>query len=252
MFFILSKILDFLMQPISWILILLIWMFISKNKKIKKRLLIISILTAVVFSNHFIYQKIVMAWQSKPLTIAKGNQYSAGILLGGFANFDKHNKGFFNEASDRFIETEKLYHQGIIQKILMTGGSGELIHHENKEADFIKNELITSGVAEKDILIENKSRNTYENAIFSKRILDSLQLKGPYVLITSATHMPRSINIFKKAEISIIPFPSDYRVIDSRISWQDIVIPDMKLLNEWSIILHEIIGLKIYQLTGKA
>ena len=194
MFFIVSKILDFLMQPISWILILLIWMFISKNKKIKKRLLIISILTAVVFSNHFIYQKIVMAWQSKPLTIAKGN----------------------------------------------------------KEADFIKNELITSGVAEKDILIENKSRNTYENAIFSKRILDSLQLKGPYVLITSATHMPRSINIFKKAEISIIPFPSDYRVIDSRISWQDIVIPDMKLLNEWSIILHEIIGLKIYQLTGKA
>ena len=64
--------------------------------------------------------------------------------------------------------------------------------------------------------------------------------------------MPRSIKIFKKAAMTVIPFPCDYHVINSHISWEGIVIPELKLLNDWAIIFHEIIGLKVYQLTGKA
>jgi uncharacterized SAM-binding protein YcdF (DUF218 family) len=227
-------------------------MFISKNKKIKKRLLIVIVLFSVLFSNRFIYQKIVLKWQPKPVTLPKGNQYTAGILLGGFTNFDINKKGFFNEASDRFIETVKLYHQGIIQKIVMTGGSGQLFFNEVKESDFVKDELIANDIPEKDIIIENKSRNTYENAVFSKRILDSLQIKGPYVLITSATHLPRSIKVFNKAGMKVIPYPSDFHVINAKLSVQDYIIPELKLLNEWATVFHEIVGLAVYQLTGKA
>lgn len=251
MFFILSKIFSFLLAPISWILILLIWMIISKSKPTKKRLSVIIICIAILFSNYFLYRKFVLAWQSKPVTLSKGSHYSAGILLGGFAAFDIDKRGFFTQESDRFIQTEKLYHLGFIQKIVMTGGSGSLINNELKEADFIKGELIASGIAAEDIIIENNSRNTYENAIFSKRILDSLHLQGPYVLITSATHMPRSVRVFKKAGLNVVAFPCNYTVINSHISWEEFVIPDLKLLNDWSIIIHEIIGLKIYQLTGK-
>jgi len=252
MFFILSKIFDFLMAPISWILILLLWMIISKSKKVKKRLSVLVIVIAILFSNSFLYKTFVLAWQIKPVTLVKGKSYSAGILLGGFAAFDIDKKGYFSESADRFIQAEKLYHQGFIQKIIMSGGSGALINNDTKEADFVKGELIASGVAEKDIIIENQSRNTYENAIFSKRILDSLKLSSPYILLTSATHMPRSIKIFKKAAIPVLPFPCDYHVINSHISWEEIVIPELKLLNDWGIIFHEIIGLKVYQLTGKA
>jgi len=252
MFFILSKVLSFLVQPISWILVLLIWMIFSKSKAVKKRLLISIICIAVLFSNLFLYQKFVTAWQTKPVTLSKGTQYSVGIVLGGFADFDINKRGYFSESADRFIQTEKLYHQGFIQKIIMTGGSGELINPEPKEAAFVKNELIASGISENDIMIENSSRNTFENAVFTKKILDSLQLKAPYILITSATHMPRSLQVFRKAGISVIAVPSDYHVINSHLSIDEIIIPKLKLLNDWGIIFHEIIGLKVYQLTGKA
>ncbi|OIQ97940.1 hypothetical protein GALL_199890 [mine drainage metagenome] len=252
MFFIISKVLSFLIAPIAWIIILLLWMIITKSKTAKKKLSVVIICIAILFSNYFLYQQFALWWQPKRVTLEKGNHYSAGILLGGFANFDIHKQGFFTESADRFIQTEKLYHQGFIQKIIMTGGSGALIDNEAKEADFVKNELIASGVAEKDIIIENNSRNTFENAVFTKRIIDSLQLKGPFVLLTSAIHMPRSVKIFQKAKINVIPFPTDFHVIDSKLNWDEYIIPDLKLLNEWQYTIHEIVGIVAYKLTGKA
>ncbi|MFZ8477648.1 YdcF family protein, partial [Staphylococcus aureus] len=85
-----------------------------------------------------------------------------------------------------------LYHEGKIEKILVTGGNGNLFLNEPDESSFLEKEFIRNGVKKEDIILEKKSRNTYENAIFSKKILDSLKLKPPYILITSASHMPRS------------------------------------------------------------
>lgn len=252
MFFLLSKLFDFLMAPVSWLVILIIFMIFSKSKKIKKRLRISIVCILLIFSNHFIYRTIVVAWQPKPATLDKGIHYSAGILLGGFVVFDVNKNGYFNDAADRFIETVKLYHQGFIQKIVMTGGSGLLVHNEAKEADFVKNELMANGISEKDIIIEASSRNTFENAIFTKKILDSLNLKPPYLLITSATHMPRSIQIFKRANIKVDQYPCAYDVVYSHLSVVELLLPDLKLFTSWYKIIHEIVGLKIYQLTGKA
>lgn len=252
MFFIISKILSFLLAPISWILILLIWMIFSKSKKIKKRLSVITIFVIILFSNNFLYRKLVLSWQAKPITLTKENHYSAGILLGGFAGFDIDKKGYFSESADRFIQAEKLYHQGFIEKIIMTGGSAALLNTEPKEANFVKDELIASGVAANDIVIENNSRNTFENAAFSKKILDSLQLKAPYLLITSAIHIPRATLVFKKAGLSVMPFPSDFRVINAIYSWDEYIIPNLKLLTDWSFILKEMIGIQVYKIMGKA
>lgn len=252
MFFTLSKVFFFLVEPSSWILILLIWMWVSHSKKTKQRLLILTLVIGYLFSNTFLYNKAVVAWQPKPVTLSPGKVYSAGILLGGLSGFDAQGRGYFNESADRFIETQKLYHQGFIQKVLVSGGSGLLVGNDPKEADFLKIQLIASGVLEKDIIVENMSRNTYENAIFSKRILDSLQVKGPYALITSAVHLPRSIKVFTKAGMTVIPYPSDYRGIASTYTLKDLLIPDLSLLKNWSILLKEIVGIKVYQLTGKA
>jgi uncharacterized SAM-binding protein YcdF (DUF218 family) len=252
MFFILSKVLFFLVDPSSWILILLILMWISHSKKTKKRVLILILFIALLFSNFFLYSKVVLAWQPEPVTLAPGKTYTVGILLGGMAGFDPQGRGYFNESADRFIEAQKLYRQGFIKKILISGGSALLIGTEPKEADFLKDQLIANGVAVTDILVENNSRNTYENAIFSKRILDSMQLKGPYVLITSAIHLPRSIKVFTKAGLPVVPYPSDYRGIESHYSLKDILIPDLSLFKNWSNLLKEMIGIIVYQLTGKA
>ena len=135
----------------------------------------------------------------------------------------------------------------------MTGGTGSLLQNEPTEVVFAEKELIRNGVKKEDIIFEDKSRNTIENAIFSKSILDSLKEKQPYVLITSALHMPRSLKVFEKAGYqNIVIYPCDYKVVDTKFSFEDTITPDIKLLKDWQYFLHEIVGTIVYQLTGKA
>ncbi len=252
MFFILSKVLYFLLFPISWIILLLIWRWRAKSATTRKRLLLLTVLIIVVFSNPFIYRSLMRAWQPAPVAISDTAHYSTGIVLGGLAYFDKNNRGFFSDAADRFIQTANLYHRGIIKKILVTGGTGNLLQREPPEAHFLKQEFINNGVNANDIIIEARSRNTHENAVFSKLILDSLHLVPPFVLITSAQHMPRSEAVFKKTGFNFITYPCDYRVADTRFSIGDTILPDITLFTGWGWFIKEIIGLGVYRLTGKA
>jgi uncharacterized SAM-binding protein YcdF (DUF218 family) len=193
-----------------------------------------------------------MYWQSAPVSMPDTARYSTGIILGGLSGYDRKNQGFFSLAADRFIQTANLYHRGIIEKILITGGTGSLLQREPPEAFFLKQEFIRNGVRENDIIIEPRSRNTYENAIFSKQILDSLQLKPPFVLVTSAMHMPRSEAVFRKAGVGFISYPCDYTVIDEGFDLTDYIAPDVVLLKKWSLLIKEIVGLVAYRITGKA
>lgn len=252
MFFILSKLLYFLLLPVSWIVLLLIWRWLARSPRVKKRLLVMTLAILVLFTNPFLYRSLVRAWQPELVRLTDSARYSAGIVLGGLSSYDRHDQGFFSLAADRFIQTANLYHQGIIQKIVISGGTGNLLQREPPEADFLRSEFIKNGIPGADIIVEQRSRNTYENAIFSKRLLDSLQLRPPYVLITSAMHMPRSEAVFKKAGFNCINFPCDYTVIDNRFDMDDYFIPNISLLVKWSWLLKEIIGLQVYRLTGKA
>lgn len=252
MFFTLSKILAFILAPVTWILLLLLISFIVKKLTLKKKLRIAVIIILIIFSNPYLFKKTVLWWQSKPVTLNASQHFSAAILLGGMAAFDKNNMGYFGENADRFIQTEKLYHQKFIDKIIVTGGSGSLLRQDIKEAGFIREELIKSGVAEKDILIESNSRNTFENAVNTKKILDSIQLKGPFILVTSAFHMPRSLKVFKKANIEVTAFPSDFIEIDTPFVIDSDLLPRLGLLTFWKIIIKEMVGTKIYELSGKA
>ncbi len=252
MFFILSKLLFFFIQPFNWILFLFILHLVTKNKRVKKRFLIASIILFVMFSNSYLHNEIELARQVNENGIEVGKQYEVGILLGGMAGYDKNNVGHFSGAADRFIQTNILYHQGVIKKILITSGSANLVYKQLGEADFIVEELIKSGVPAKDILKENKSRDTYENATFSKHIIDSLHLKGPFVLISSAFHLPRAMKVFKKVGLQVIPYPSAFVAVKKIYSWQDYILPSLNVLMEWDGTIKEIIGTVVYKITGKA
>ncbi len=252
MFFIVSKMLAFLLVPFNWIILLFVTFLIVKNKKIKKRLVVAMAVIFVVFSNPFLYKKAVYAWQINEPTITKGRQYEAGIVLGGMTMFDKNDKGYLNERSDRFTETLKLYHLGIIKKIVVSGGSGLLTGKEPPEANFLQQQFIANKVNPADIIVENKSRSTYENAVFSKQKLDSLNLKGPYVLVTSATHLRRSIKVFNKAGMPVVVYPSSFDVIDDKNSWSDFIWPNLKYMADWTAIIKEMVGILAYSVSGKA
>lgn len=252
MFFILSKILYFLLLPLVWVLILLIWRALSKSQQIRKRIGITIVSILVVFTNPLIYNWVCLSWQPYPVTLKPGTKYEAGIMLGGLSEYDKFGRGYFSGAADRFIQTANLYHQGYIKKIIVTGGTGSLNQDELGEAPFLLKELIANGVKDTDIIIDNKSRNTYENAVYSKQILDSMKLAPPYILITSGYHMKRSESVFKKAGIPCISFPCDYKVVPKDYDANRIIIPNVKYLADWPYIIKEMIGLLAYQLTGKA
>ena len=252
MFFILSKLLYFLLIPFTWVMLLLVWIAFAKSAILKRRLTIIAIVITVVFTNPWLYKQANLAWQPAKTTLNAQDTFDVGILLTGMIQFDHADVGYFGTASDRFIQTANLYHTGKIKKILITGGSGSLLHDYPSEAPFLKKAFLDNAVPEKDIIIEPLSRNTYENAVFSKKMIDSLQLKGPFLLITSAQHIRRSAAVFKKAGIPFEVFPADFRVVHDKFSPDDLFMPDAKLLKDWSHLLKEIIGLLAYKLTGKA
>lgn len=252
MFFILSKILFFLLIPFWWMVILLLLRWVIRNARWKKILGGISIVIGIVFTNPYLYRTANLAWQPPPVDLPLNRSYDAGILLGGMAGYDKYDRGYFGGSADRFIQTANLYHQGIIKKIIVTGGTGTISQKEPAEAIYLRTQLIANGVKTEDIIMESRSRNTYENAVYSKILTDSLQLKPPFILITSAQHMKRSISVFNKAAFTTIAFPCDYKVTPTRETFDNIIVPQISLLNDWSYLLKEIVGLSVYRLTGKA
>ena len=251
MFFILSKIFAFFLVPFNWILLLLIICIIIKNKQIKKRLLVTMFIVFIIFSNPFLYLKTLYAWQINTPKIEKGKQYHAGILLGGMSMFDKNGKGYFNDREDRFMQTLRLYNQGVISKILISGGSGQLFGKEPAEADFLRKEFIANHVPDINIIVENESRSTFENAVFTKHILDSLHLQGPYVLVSSASHLRRATKVFIKKGMAVAAYPAAFEVIDKTYSLEDFW-PNINVMSGWTNLIKEMIGVVVYIVTGKA
>jgi uncharacterized SAM-binding protein YcdF (DUF218 family) len=247
--FFLAKLSQFLISPNTWLILLLVWIYFTKNQRRKKRLAIVTVLSFLLLTNGALYKKIVHAWLPDPVTLNK--QYEAGIVLSGMAGFDKKGNGFFGYSSDRFIQTLKLYNQGFIKKILISGGDGSLNQKKPKEADFIYQELIKNKVPAQNIIVENASRNTYENAIYSKKIIDSLELKGPFVLITSALHMPRSEKFFNKAGLPVEIYTCAQAVPDSNI-YSDDFLPNFGLIDKWGLVFKEWLGILVYKISGKA
>lgn len=234
-------------------LLLLILAVCVKNKVWKKKLFQLVVASFLIFSNPFLIHQLNLQWQApyKPLT--RNENFETGIVLAGFISFDTQNgNAYFGSASDRFIQALRLYKTGHIKKIMITGGSGSLFHPESKEADYVKDILLQMGVPATDIITENQSRNTFENAIFSKRIIDSMQLPGPYVLITSAMHMKRAEAVFKKAGYQVRPFPCNYYDLPHGQSFLDAVIPSAGAIDAWEKLMREWAGYCVYRITGKA
>jgi uncharacterized SAM-binding protein YcdF (DUF218 family) len=131
-----------------------------------------------------------------------------------------------------------------VKKILVTGGDSRIIKRSvYNEADFISANLQDLHIPAADIMVENSARNTIENAKFSKQLLDSTGDKGPYLLVTSALHMPRALRIFRKQGLDVSPYPCNFTVVqyNTRLNLDNFV-PSGASLYAWKILLKEWIG----------
>lgn len=249
MFFIVSKLLAFLLNPIIWVVVLLLFSFFKKEEKIKKRLFKIALIILLVFSNPFIYDECMRLWEVEAVSANNLPVYDIGIVLGTTSGYDKTiDRIQFFYTADRLFQAIELYKRGKIKKILYSGGSGSLLHPDEKEGIYIKRYLITLGIPEADIIMEYESRNTFENATFSKKLIPYNTNK--ILLITSASHMRRAFACFNKQGIKVDAYSTHRNSGPRKFEPAHLVIPRAYVLNSWYDLLHELFGYIVYKAKG--
>lgn len=255
MFFIISKLLGFLISPIIWVFALLIYSFFTKIESRAKKLRISAIVIIFLTGNSFIVDELFRAYETTTIDhdLAK-THYSGAIVLGGIGDVDLRQKKIdFKMSSDRLFQTIRLYKMGRIDKIIFTGGSGSIEFPEKREGKFVKKYLNEIQIPDSALIIENESKNTYENAVFTKKILDSLNYNTNLLLVTSAYHMPRSLAVFKKAGYTnVTPYVTNRVSGVRRYTFDHLFIPNIDAMFNLQLLLHEWIGFAVYKIKGYA
>lgn len=211
MFYVTKFIYTFLLPPGIFILLLLalsIWQYRFAKKR--ALLLMFFALCLYALSTPYVSTILITSLESRytPSTKISGDVL---VMLGGGATAnvpDIDGTGQLSgSAANRLLTTARLYYQTRLP-ILLSGG--QVFSDSSNEALIAKRQLVQLGIPEKHILIENKSRNTEENARYVKKILKEHNFTKP-VLITSAFHMERALRNFKKLHINTVPYPTDYK-----------------------------------------
>ena len=248
MFFILSKIIDFFLQPICWIFILLGVAYFSRYTK---QIILIITGALLLFSNGWFVNQCYLAYESPQLKLQ--NTYQWCIILGG--GMMRAGEGYrTGETADRFVQPLLLYKKGIVKKLLITGGNVNikgLKIDQTQESKKVKDVLIAMGVKPEDIYLEENARNTHENAVYSKKILSRFMTEK-MVLVTSAMHMPRAKACYLKEGFLIDAFPADIKKKDTPSGILDQIIPQERNLAKFAELVREITGYVIYQIVGFA
>jgi uncharacterized SAM-binding protein YcdF (DUF218 family) len=252
MFFILSKILAFIITPLTWVAGLLLYSWFTKNEKRKRKCFAAALIVLLFFSNSFILEEFMRAWEisAKPYSELK-EPYDAAIVLGGVLMYDENmDRLQFVRSSDRLMQAIELYKKGYAKKIVFIGGSGSIAHAEVREAPLAQRFLLTAGIPQEDILIETESRNTHENAVNAKELLDKNVPGSKFLLITSGFHMRRSMGCFKKAGMAPDPYSTDRYSGPRHYDLDHLFIPNTEALGGWNVLLHEWVGYISYKISG--
>lgn len=216
MFFILSKVFGFFIQPLNFSILALATSLIAAALGWRRASFATGIATLLILA--------LSAWTSLgALMLSPLEQRFArpdslpdtitGIVVlgGGFEGAINLARGGYelNSSGDRFVEAAILARRHPEARIVITGGAGTLVREGEGDADTAPRLLAALGVAPERMILENQSRNTHENAQFTRKLV-APKPGETWLLVTSAFHMPRSMALFEKAGFPVLPWPVDY------------------------------------------
>lgn len=173
------------------------------------------------------------------------------IVLGGGINpWLSHSHGIpqLNQHGERYTEAIGLTRRYPNARLVFTGGSGNLLDQAQKEAPVVRVFWESLGVDVSRVTFESESRNTWENAVRTKRVVEP-KPGEVWILVTSAFHMPRSVGVFHRTGWQVVPYPVDFQVpsnFNLRIGFN--LDGGMTQLN---LAMKEVIGLVAYHLMGR-
>jgi uncharacterized SAM-binding protein YcdF (DUF218 family) len=253
MFFVLSKTFGLLALPTNFMIVLgLVGAILTATRyaRFGRRLLVVAILLLAI-AGFTPFGNVLLAPLEDRFPNWDPSQGAPDgiVVLGGPIDPDLsliHGMPITLGGADRLIQAAALAHRYPNARLLFTGGSANLVSTDAKEADQAAEIFMSLGIAKERLMLERQSRNTYENAVFSKAMV--MPKPGErWLLVTSAYHMPRSVGLFRKAGFPVEPYPVDWRV--SHV-W-DFEIFAVQGLRRTDIAVREWIGLVTYRLRGR-
>lgn len=173
------------------------------------------------------------------------------VLGGGFEGAINLARGGYelNSGGDRFVETAVLARRHPEARVVVSGGSGAMMLDGEGDADTAPRLLEALGVARERLVLENRSRNTDENARFTREMVQP-KPGETWLLVTSAFHMPRSMALFRKADFPVLPWPVDYRT-SGREGIGVMRDNPVDSIQTTTLAVREWIGLVAYYLSGR-
>jgi uncharacterized SAM-binding protein YcdF (DUF218 family) len=256
MFFILSKVLAFLVVPSNIVLcigLLGLILLVTRFRRFGAGLMAACLVLVVVVGVLPIGAAMFWALENRfPAWKDDGRPVDGIIVLGGM--IDPHMSAVRGGLSlggevERMTEAAVLARRYPAARIVFTGGNPSLLGDGPPEAAYAVQLFELLGVPEARVTLESRSRNTAENAAFSK---DLVQPKPGerWLLVTSAAHMPRSMGVFRKAGFAVEPYPVDWHTLPDASLFR----LSKRLLNGLGAIdaaAHEWVGLFAYWLSGR-
>ena len=267
-FFILSKVVQFCIEPLNWLLVFLplSLLFLSLRKpELCKRFLLFAIADLLLVgwlpTSELVLRGLEDAIPKISIAELSEKDFGGIIVLGGAIEggqiaVDRGEVSIYSSA-ERITKTFELIRKYPNLPFIFSGYSGRISPKGISEADAFKQLIQEQGLTElteKTAHYENQSRNTYENVVCMKPMVEELGKKNdsgalkPWLLITSASHMYRSARIFEKQGTAIIPVPVDYQTAAS-LRWTKFDLEDG--IQNWNKLVHEFVGLLAYWITEK-
>lgn len=255
MFFFFSKVFWFFAQPINLAILLLLAGllagFFGSRRLLKSGTFLAALI--LVLSVWTSFGAMIMTPLEERYQRPAAPRHVDGIVVlgGGMEGAINLARGGYelSTAGDRFVETAILARRYPDAKVVVSGGTGELILEGEGDAVSAQRLLIALGVAPERLVLEGESRNTYENAVFTRKLVTP-KPGETWLLVTSAFHMPRSKALFDKAGFGTVPWPVDYRTSgrEGIGLFRDNPIDSLQTT---TMAIKEWIGLFVYWATGK-
>lgn len=257
MFFFLSKTLGIMLLPANFLIGAGVFggvLLATRLAFVGRRLLIAAVVLLAAcgfspFGNWLLYP---LEQRFPPWDAAQGTPDGI-IVLGGSIDPElsvAHGRAALTHAADRMIAAAILARRYPNARIVFTGGNANLVSDDTaKEADYALSLFESLGIPKERLTMERRSRNTQENAEFSKALINPKQGER-WLLVTSAYHMPRSVGLFRKAGFAVEPYPVDWRVGNAAnlLTFSAVA---SEGLERTDIAVREWIGLTAYWVTGK-
>ena len=256
MFFFLSKTIGVMLLPVNFLIgigLIGALLLATRFAALGRRLMVSSIAVLAICGFSPLGSWLLYPLESRfPPWDASRGAPDGIIVLGGSIDAElseAHGGTVVRGAADRVIAAAELARRYPNARVLFTGGSPNLVSNDAREADYAGALFESLGVAKARLIMERRSRNTQENAEFSKAMV-APKSGERWLLVTSGFHMPRSVGLFRKAGFDVEPYPVDWRV-GGRSDLFTFSSFATDGLGHTEVGLREWLGLIAYRATGK-